>query len=405
MSLEGPLTRETVVAEAVAKSPALKVTGHRARAMVHAGRAEGSLPSPELMFQVQNLPLLRPYQLGDANMYMLEFRQSFPAAGSLDARARAMAEEAHAVLAELLSEERAVAERAATAFASYLQANSEKRLLEKQLSFLTRMGDAVRARYSTGGSNLGDVTRVSVEAAKIQRDIARVEGDLARARATLNAVLLRPAEAPLGPPEESPPETVRLPLAELLARAQQNLGGALAADARLRAASARREAAEAEARHPEFMVGLSYQQDPDMRPGMGVSASMSLPWLWGPARHRVRQAVEEESALISSRDDVNVGVQAEVNEAYAMLGAIEAEYSVIRSQALPAARRSLQSLAAAYSTGNASLLEWVDVMRSVIDLELELVVLNGEFARSVANLERAVGIALPRTALTVDQTP
>ncbi len=43
-----------------------------------------------------------------------------------------------------------------------------------------------------------------------------------------------------------------------------------------------REAAEAEARIPEFMVGLGYWQDPTMRPGVGVTASMSLPWLWGP---------------------------------------------------------------------------------------------------------------------------
>jgi cobalt-zinc-cadmium efflux system outer membrane protein len=403
-SLEGPLTREAVVNRAVSESPALQGMGHRARAMVHAGRAEGSLPSPELMFQAQNLPLLRPYRLGDAFMYMLEFRQRFPAPGSLDARARAMGEEAQAMLSELVSEERAVAERAATAFASYQEASAEKRLLDEQLSFLTRMGEAVRARYSTGGSGLGDVTRISVEVAKVRRNVARVEGALARSRATLNAVLLRPAEAPLGPPEESPPETVRLPLGELLSLAQQNLGDALAADARLRAASARREAAEAEAKHPEFMVGLSYQQDPDMRPGMGVSAAMTLPWLWGPARHRVHQAEEEEAALKKERDDVNVLVQAEVNEAYAMLGAIEAEYTVIRSQALPAARRTLQSLAAAYSTGSASLLEWVDVMRSVLDLEMELVVLNGEFARTVASLERAVGARLPRAALTVDES-
>lgn len=403
--MEAPLDRETVVFEAVARSPALASLGHRVRALVHAGHAEGSLPTPELMFQVQNLPLLRPYALGDANMYMFEFRQRFPAAGSLDARARSMAEEGQAMLAELAGEERLVAERGANAFASYLQAHSEKNLQQEQLSFLKRMGDAVRARYSTGGAGLGDVTRISVEVAKVQGTLARVEGDLARARATLNAVLRRPASAPLGPPKVSRPETIRLPLEELLGRAQQNLGEALSADARVRAASARREAAEAEAKLPEFMVGLSYQQMPEMRAGMGVTAAMTLPWLWGPEQHRVRQAAEEEAALIAERDNIDIGVQAEVNEAVAMLGAIEAEYSIIRTQALPASRRSLEALAAQYSTGNASLLEWVDVMRSVIDLEMELVVLNGDLARSVANLERAVGTALPRSSLEEDTSP
>jgi outer membrane protein TolC len=263
---------------------------HRARALVHAGRAEGSLPTAEVGVEVWNLPLAQPYALGEANMYMVNLRQRFPAAGSLDARARAMAEEAQAMLAELSSEERLVAERAATAFAEYTQAFAERRLQEQQLALLERMAQAVRARYTTGGSGLADASRIDVEVAKAQRALARVVGDLARSRATLNAVLRRPPGAPLGEPREAPPETVRFSVEELVSRAEANRGATLSADARLRAAGARREAAEAEARIPEFMVGLGYWQDPTMRPGLGASVSMSLPWLWGPTRDRMHQA-------------------------------------------------------------------------------------------------------------------
>jgi outer membrane protein TolC len=403
--LAGPLERDVVVAAAVERSPALAVMAHRARALVHAGRAEGSLPPAELGFEAWNLPLARPYALGEADMYMVELRQRFPAAGSLDARARAMAEEAQAMLAELSSEERIVAERAANAFADYVQAFAEKRLQERQLALLARMGQAVRARYTTGGSGLAEAARIDVEVTKAQRALARIGGDIARSRATLNAVLRRPPGAALGEPRETPPETVRLSVEQLIARAEANRGATLSADARVRAAGARREAAEAEARVPEFMVGLGYWQDPTMRPGMGVTASMSLPWLWGPNRDRVRQAGEEEAAERAARDNASLDTQAEVSEAHARLLALEAQFSVIRGQALPATSRSMEALSAAFSTRNASLLEWVDVARSLLDLEMEMVVLHGDLQRGVASLERAVGTALPRTPLHEDSTP
>lgn len=403
--LAGPLARDVVVAEAVAQSPALAVMAHRARALVHAGRAEGSLPPAELGFEAWNLPLARPYALGEADMYMVELRQRFPVAGSLDARARAMAEEAQAMLAELSSEERLVAERAANAFADYAQAFAEKHLLERQLALLSRMGQAVRARYTTGGSGLAEAARIDVEVTKAQRALARVGGDIARSRATLNAVLRRPPGAALGDPRETPPETVRVSVEDLIARAEASRGATLSADARVRAAGARREAAEAESRVPEFMVGLGYWQDPTMRPGMGVTASMSLPWLWGPNRDRVRQAEEEEAAERAARDSAGLDTQTEVSEAHARLVALEAQLLVIRGQALPATSRSMEALTAAFSTGNASLLEWVDVARSLLDLEMEMIVLYGDLQRGIASLERAVGTALPRTPLHEDSTP
>jgi len=116
------LERDFVIAQAVARSPALTVMAHRARALVHEGRADGSLPTAELGIEAWNLPLTHPYTLGQADMYMVELRQRFPASGALDARTRAMAEEAQAMLAELSSEERLVAERAAYAFADCAQA-------------------------------------------------------------------------------------------------------------------------------------------------------------------------------------------------------------------------------------------------------------------------------------------
>lgn len=390
---------------AAAQSPALALLAHRVRALVHAGRAEGALPSAELGLEVMNLPLLRPYALGDADAYVLQLQQRFPAPGALDARARARAEEARALLAELLAEERLVRERADTAFTDYALATAQRQLEARQLTLLEQMGQAVRARFTTGGAGLGDAARLEVERAKVGRSLARLEGEQARARATLNAVLRRAPGAPLGEPPAPRAVTVRLSLDALLARAREHRGGQVSADARLRAATARRHAAEAEARQPELMVGAGYWQAPAMRPGVGLSASMTLPWLWGPQGHQLAQAREEEAAERATRDGMSLEAQAEIAGGLAQLGALEAQLGVVRARGLPMARRSLDALSATYATGGVSLLDWVDASRSLLDLERELLDLRGALERGVASLERAVGAPLLRTPIPEDQAP
>jgi outer membrane protein TolC len=338
-------------------------------------------------------------------MYMLELRQRFPASGSLDARARAMAEEATAALVELTIEERRVAQGAADAFADYVHGQQDHALHHQHLALLEQMQHAVLARLTTGGASLTDTARVDLELAKTRRAIARIDGDIARARSAINALLLRDADAALGAPRAVGPETIALPPDELLRRAQGRAGATRVAEARARAARARTEAAEAEAHVPEFTLGLGYWQDPARRPGAGASASMSLPWLWGPAPHRLDEAREREAADLSSVAAAAIELRSEVAVACTQLVASERELRIVHTQALPAAARSIDAVRAAYTTGSASLLEWVDSARTVLDLEMEATDLGAELAHAVAALERAVGAPLPRVSISLEAQP
>ena len=119
--------------------------GASSPALVHAGRAEGSLPPAELGFEGLESPggaTLRAR--GKWTCTWSSCANGFRRLAHSDARAQAMAEEAQAMLAELSSEERIVAERAANAFADYVQAFAEKRLQERQLALLAMHGAGVR---------------------------------------------------------------------------------------------------------------------------------------------------------------------------------------------------------------------------------------------------------------------
>jgi outer membrane protein TolC len=132
---------------------------------------------------------------------------------------------------------------------------------------------------------------------------------------------------------------------------------------------------------------------------------MSLPWLWGPQRHRRDEARELEASELCLEDGARVELQSEVTGARAQLAASERELIVVHDQAVPAARRSIDAMRAAYTTGSASLLEWVDSARSVLDLEMEATDLTAQLAHAVAALERAVGSQLPRVAVSTEGHP
>lgn len=403
--LSDTIDRDTIVALAVARSPSLVAISDRARALLHAGRAEASLPSAEAGVEIWNLPLAKPYALGDANMYMLQMQQRFPPSGARDGRARAMIAEAEEKLAEAANEERLVAERAAISFVRYETAHRARELARQQLVVLQRMAEIARARYTTLGTSLADDARIELEVTRERRSLARIEGEIGEERARLNAVLRRPATAPLGPPRLGPAETVALSIKELVDLAHTHRGTSRAAEARVRAAVARREAASAEASVPMVTVGGGYWQDPRMRPGLGLSAMMSLPWLWGPERHRKAEAEALEDAAKAGRDSTSIDVDTEISEAHARSASVIEQLRVVREEALPTAMRARESVSTGYVTGKLSLLEWVDAFRSTLELEAEVVALEGDLALSVAALERAVGTKLPRTRVLADAAP
>ncbi len=402
--LAGPVTRAQILALAVARDAGLRALVHEARAALHAARAEGALPPPELNAQVWNLPLARPYALGEAGMYMVEARQMFPAAGSRDARARAAAEEARERVAALGARESEVLSQAGQAYADYLHGALEHRVHANHLGLLDAMLGAARARFASGGP-LADVPRIESEQARTHRAMTRIDSELERARAALNTLLRREADAPFGPPADLAPETVQLPLADLLAlaaRARSELGQARA---RIRSAAARSDAARAESRWPTFTGALSYWQDPMLRPGVGATVAATLPWVWGGAAERVAEARERELAEAASADRVTVTVRSEVAVARARLEGLSRELTVLRREARPAAARAETAVRVSYVAGRGDLLAWIDAARQVLDVETEEADVTSAMAHAATDLEQAVGAALPRVAVETDALP
>jgi outer membrane protein TolC len=391
-----PHTREGFTRAVIARDPGMAARVERAREAFEQAGVESSLPSPEAVAQVWNVPFSQPWSLGDADMYMIELRQRLPPPGLLGARERQGAAMASAALAELATRERELARRVATAWAEHLAASLHHRVHHEHLAVVDRMADAARARIAASRGALDDLPRLDAERARVLRLIARFDNDRRRAGRALNVLALHAVDAPLTLSDDAPLESVSVPLEELLARAVTRRGAVVAARASLDAAREGATAAHAEATRPEFMVGLSAWLDPNHHNGYGAMAGMTLPWLWGPGRARERAATARVRAEESGVREVEAAVRADVVEAHARVEGALRELAIVQGDAARAADRSLDAAQAGYVTGATTLFAWLDAARLRLDLAMEAIDLRVELERALAALDEAVGEPLPR---------
>lgn len=399
-----PVAQQTIVRLAVARDLGLVAGAWRVRAMLAGARAEASLPPPEVQLAAWNVPMLRPYELGDAGMYMVELRQMIPAPGSLGARRRAMVEEARAMAVELIGREREIVRRASDAYADYARAWLEDRVRRAHVERVGEMLEALGARYPTGATMLSDVARLEVERAKERRHLARIRGALLAARATINGLLRRAPRAEIGPPRDVHATTIVDGLDALLRTARARRPAIGRARAQLRAADASSDVAEREATVPSFVVGGGYMQDPMERPGLSAMVSMTLPWLSGGGRARASASRARARAARAELLDAFAATRMEVAEAHAHARSIEEQLVLARDEVLPAAERSVEAMSAAYVGGQADLMSWIDAARGVLDAQIEIVELTGELARANARLELAVGAPLRRAPIRTERS-
>jgi outer membrane protein TolC len=402
-ALERSLDLQSLEVAALARQPSLVAAAHRIRALTERARAEGKLPPPELMADIWQVPFAKPYALDKAGMIMFTLRQQFPAPGVLDKMSEAMALEAQAEAEKAVGEARAVVREVDRAFASYVEASARHAAHEAHRAIVEQMIAAARARYETRGS-LGDFTRADLEKARTDAEIERERGMLDEARARLNGLLARAADAKLGPPQASDVRTTALTPEQAASIAAAQNPEVKMAERMEKSARATAEAASREANVPMFSAGFStFLPVNDMPVGYGLSFSMSLPWAWGAASGRAKSAEQKALAERANVDAAKLRMRTDAAMALAAVRAAERRYLRLQDSALPAAQRAVDATRAGYAAGGADILMWLDASRMALDVELDLAMARGDLDRALADLDFAAGGHVARAPLSASK--
>jgi outer membrane protein TolC len=295
-----------------------------------------------------------------------------------------------------------VRSQAAMAFYEIYGADRQVSVMRETAALLEDFEQVARAMYGAGEGRQTDVLRASVEVARMEADIARMQAMRTAAVARLNAVLNRPADAPV-PTVALPPLPALIPSADTLQRwaeaerpgLERSRLGVEQAESRL--GLARREL------WPDVSVGLQYGQRQAGEMGTERMGSLMLGFNV-PIFARSRQLKMREEAtamqqmaqaeLVDARSQVN----ARIGELLAELDRARTLVELYRAEVLPQAEANVTSSYASYRVGSVDFMTLVDAQMTVNQYRQELFALLADYGQLVAELEMAVGRELPSTS-------
>jgi cobalt-zinc-cadmium efflux system outer membrane protein len=386
---------ETILRVALDRNPDLAESQARASAAEARTQAASRLPDLELKYEQWGVPLSRPYALDQAQTLMLGVRQTFPAWGSLDARERAAAEEAGGARDSSRARRQEVAAQVRRTFATYYRADQELRLHLEHVGLTSRVLELARLNQRTGHGSLQDVLRLELELTRLHTDVARIEREDRSSQALLNALMDRPLDAPLGPPQDL---TVLVVAADAdVARLEKDLDARrpeIGAAARaVRRSEAMLDDARRSARYPSIMVGLDYWYLPTAadHQAYGAVVGINLPWFSGRHGDEQRAAEQTMEAEKHAFESTKNAVRYELRDAAARVAAAKASFTIIDETLLAQARRSLEATQAEYAAGHGDAVGLLDAMRSYLQVRIERVRALADLAASEADLQRAAG--------------
>jgi outer membrane protein TolC len=343
----------------------------------------------------RELPSLAP--MDPLGMTQIQLMQMLPLGGKLRLAGRIAANRADAAQARATDVRWEVRARAAMAFYDLYAAQAQLTIARETKRLVQDIAKVSQTMYSVGEARQADVLRAQVEIARMTEDITRMESMRASMAAKLVAALDLPltimpqsARAPLLP--DSLP-----PLDVLAAEAEQRRPMVTAGERDLASAAAQERLARKEI-WPDLQLGLQYgwrsgEMGTERMGSLMIGASI-------PVYARSRQlSMREEAAAMRSMSLADLaamraetrGRMAELYADYTRARNLRALY---RTTVLPQAEATVTASFAAYRVGDVNLMTLLDNQMTVNRYRQELITLDAEQGKAIAEMEMLLGRSL-----------
>ncbi len=354
-------------------------------------------PDPELQlgFMNRELPSLAP--MNPLGMTQIQLMQMLPLGGKLALAGNIAANDADASKARATEVRWDVRARAAMEFYDLYAVQSQLTIAHETKRLVQDIAKVSQSMYSVGEGKQSDVLRAQLEIARMTEDITRMESMRASMAAKLIATLNLPLTS-VAPSASTPliPDSLP-PLALLVAEAEQRRPMVIAGEKELASATARVRLARREI-WPDLQIGVQY----GWRSGeMGTERMGSL--MLGasiPVYARSRQLrMREETAAMRAMSVADLtAMRAETRGRMAVLYAdyVRARNlrALYKTTVLPQAEATVTASFAAYRVGAVNLMTLLDNQMSVNRYRQELITLDADQGKAIAEIEMLLGRAL-----------
>lgn len=388
---------ESLLAYAREKNPEYAAMRYEAEAAGERVGPAGALPDPVLRTELQNITnfgtdgstSILPSRVGSTKYTLM---QALPFWGKRDLKREAAEAEAAAAQGRASGSWTDQAARIKTTYAQYYAVTRLIGLAREVIDLIGRIEGITQARYAGGLVPQQDAIRVQVERTAMLGELIQMETESHHARANLNALLARPAHAPLAHPERlrPVPPPARLDHETLELRAREKNPQIFAADARMRAAEKNRDLAYRN-RYPDFTVGVSPIQTGSRVNEWELMFEMNIPLQQGSRRSQEREADKMIDVARARKDATANQLLAELSAQLAAIDASRRMETLAQGSLLPQAELTFKAALAGYESGRVDFATLLDAQRQIRNARQDVIKARAEQQVRLAEVERLIG--------------
>jgi cobalt-zinc-cadmium efflux system outer membrane protein len=282
------------------------------------------------------------------------------------------------------------------AFIARVIAENRLTLLTDMQMLAQRARDAAQARFDAGGVPRLEVVQAQLALADAENQATAARGSVDATRATLNAVLALPLDAPT-PIDTSLDIEPSLSVDTVVARARRSSAELLAIDRRIDEQHARLALAHA-LRTPDVTpeATLTRRAEPEFDTGWRAAIAVSVPLF---TTHRAGVRVEDATLaqLTSEREATAARISGEVTAAAAVAESQRQQFVRYRDEIVPQALELERMAEDAYRLGQTNIAAYLQAVQSSRDVRLRSIQAAADLQNAIADLERAIGAPLTPT--------
>ena len=381
-----PLTYEAALQRAITANPTL-VAARLKRSINLASRdVAGERQNPEFRFELaketpkEGYTLAVPWETGGKRGKRIAAAETAIRTGDA---------ELDALVAQIAADVR-------DAYFERFIAENRQTLLTDMQTLAQRARDAAQARFDTGDAPRLDLVQAQLEFADAQNQAAAAAGEVASARARLNALLGYDLNAAVSiAPAADVTAAVAVDAAQ--ARARQANAELAVIDRRIDEQKTKVALAQA-MKTPDLTPEgtLTHRAEPEFNWGWRAAVAITLPIF---TTHSAGVRLEEATLtqLTSERSAAAQRIAGEVAAAAAIAEAQRLQYIRYRDEILPQAADVERMAEDAYRAGQTNLTAYLQALQSTRDVRLRALQAAADLQTALADLDRAVGAPLTPT--------
>lgn len=280
------------------------------------------------------------------------------------------------------------------AYYGVLVADARLLLMNEMRGIAVRVRDTAQQRFDAGSAPRLEVMQAQLTLASAENEATAAQGNAVAARAQLNSLLGQPLET-VTTLSTALDTGVPMTTAAAMTLAQTASTELMALDRQIDTQRARLVLAQA-LRVPDVIptATLTHAAQPEFTYGWRAGVAVTLPVF---TSHRAGVVVEQTTLdqLTAQRQAMLVRINGAVTSAAITVQAQRQLYVRYRDEIIPAALQVEQLAQEAYQLGQTGIATLLPALQATRDVRLRALDAVSQFQNALADLERAIGVALP----------